>query len=811
MPVKSNTHHYRVYHGPFDVGGNAYYLSRGERSHGLKSNTIVYSPQWFGFPTDIDLKLKPGSDPLKSFRWWTTMFKVALTADILHFNFGGSFLNDFARKRVLSDLPFWKELGIFTFVTFQGCDSRISTFALSNFKINACANCPSQNYCGAEGYNFFKEEVIAQIGRYFNGIFALNPDLMHNIEEARFLPYSNCDIKSWTPPNHDRNHPGPVRVIHAPTWREIKGTAQIITAIEDLKKEGEPVELVLIENIPHDQVRQLYENCDILVDQLFAGWYGGLAVELMSLGKPVMAYIRQDDLKFIPDDMRQDLPIISVDENSLKSELRKLIRNRDQMRKIGNASRLFIERWHNPDFVAKITMAAYQEAVASRSTMTPSKLKRVIIISRKIRKIVSRIIKAWLKSIKHQLRIYFLRLLDKFGKIFLGLNLPIIYAVSFIRLHIFAKPASVWGSTPILTIPLLSTADKLLGFSSMTIVLTTYHITKNFDISLKQLIERTARKAPYLLPYLYKVVFMYCLFRFDVFHYFYDQGFLPREGRFGINKKELIFLRKAGKKVYLYAYGADVRTRSETIALGKYNCCLKCDRVMGNCICDSEENQQKQELYRNYVTARIAMGDMINYVPDATKMHYWPIDTTKIAYCGVKWNGNRPLKILHAPNHPWAKGSWLIEKAVQELENEGVHFELIEVTKMPNQELMELMDEIDIVADQFIIGFYGYTALEALLRGKIVLCFIRNTDDLIDGKNCPIVQTHPEKIKQVLRRLALSSPSELKKIGLRGRQYVEKYHSVSAVANRLGVLYLETASFPARVENRIRRRIERIQ
>ena len=42
-----------------------------------------------------------------------------------------------------------------------------------------------------------------------------------------------------------------------------------------------------------------------------------------------------------------------------------------------------------------------------------------------------------------------------------------------------------------------------------------------------------------------------------------------RDGRFGVSERELRWLRRFGKRVYLYAYGADVRTRKETEALGK--------------------------------------------------------------------------------------------------------------------------------------------------------------------------------------------------------------------------------------------------
>lgn len=52
-----------------------------------------------------------------------------------------------------------------------------------------------------------------------------------------------------------------------------------------------------MENIPHDKVHELYEKTDLAVDELLVGWYGAFAVEMMALGKPVVCYIREEELK----------------------------------------------------------------------------------------------------------------------------------------------------------------------------------------------------------------------------------------------------------------------------------------------------------------------------------------------------------------------------------------------------------------------------------------------------------------------------------------------------------------------------------
>jgi hypothetical protein len=66
----------------------------------------------------------------------------------------------------------------------------------------------------------------------------------------------------------------------------------------------------------NEAARRIYEKADLLVDQLLAGWYGGVAVEFMALGKPVVCYLRESDLRFLPEAMRRQIPIIRAESFS---------------------------------------------------------------------------------------------------------------------------------------------------------------------------------------------------------------------------------------------------------------------------------------------------------------------------------------------------------------------------------------------------------------------------------------------------------------------------------------------------------------
>ena len=73
------------------------------------------------------------------------------------------------------------------------------------------------------------------------------------------------------------------------------------------------------------------------MDQLFAGWYGGVAVEAMALGKPVLAYIRDEDLKFVPSKMASDLPIVRATRHD-QSSLQEVLKCRAQLLELASKS-----------------------------------------------------------------------------------------------------------------------------------------------------------------------------------------------------------------------------------------------------------------------------------------------------------------------------------------------------------------------------------------------------------------------------------------------------------------------------------------
>lgn len=350
----------RVLHAPCLVAGNPGRLAQAERNVGLASWCISADPNPYGYPVDEQGRTIGEGRLGFELQRWRLLLRAVRDFDVVHFNFGRTFFPNTLQL----DLPLLKRSGKAIFMTYQGDDARQGDYCRKHFDITFANRVPEGYYSTASDAE--KRRRIARVARYADGIFALNPDLLHVLPTgARFLPYANVDLDLWRPVRWPHN---PVRaIVHAPTHRAVKGTELILAAVERLRSDGEDFELKLVENMSHSEARQAYERADLAIDQLFAGWYGGFAVEMMALGKPVLSYLRESDFKFLPEGMAADLPVIPVSPHTLYQVLKEWLHAPgEHLQKAGERGRAFVERWHEPRRIAAVLKAHY-EAAALRS------------------------------------------------------------------------------------------------------------------------------------------------------------------------------------------------------------------------------------------------------------------------------------------------------------------------------------------------------------------------------------------------------------------------------------------------------------
>jgi len=358
-------------------------------------------------------------------------------------------------------------------------------------------------------------------------------------------------------------------------------------------------------------------------------------------------------------------------------------------------------------------------------------------------------------------------------------------ASSAMRKWIGRRPKIIWGPVPILTIVSNSQAERELGYHSRTLVYSTYYLLNNFDYNLEKWVRiRMVR------PIVEWWVFLWALVGFDIFHFFFDRGFLNPHGRRGINRLELPLLKMAGKAVIVSAYGGDVRYETKCRMGGEYNCCTDCDQRLRACICDEGLAVGNFKYVSRYADVILSMGDMIEYTPGSKNdVFYWSIDVRKIGFVGVKGRNDAPIVIVHAPNHRQFKGTKHLIGTVEKLKVRGYPVELRLVEGVRNDIAIEIYKEAEIVVEQLLIGWHGYLAVECLALGKPVVAFIRKPDVYLPkGYDCPIVSADPDNLEERLCWL-IENPDVRVELGIRGRRYVEEVFSMESVGKRLDGIY----------------------
>lgn len=341
------------------------------------------------------------------------------------------------------------------------------------------------------------------------------------------------------------------------------------------------------------------------------------------------------------------------------------------------------------------------------------------------------------------------------------------------------------GPEPIINNIYHKKALQLYGYSAETFVLSVFYITNEFDLRADQWL-------PWPLPGRKYIGYLYLILRTLVKYrclYFYFNG-----GIFAFSqwlwRLEPWLYQLAKVKVVVMPYGSDVQEMSRSSNL-LYKHAIGRDYPRHRF--NRKRIAAKIDLWTRHANHIIAGCDWVDY------LYYW--DTLMIAHFSIdleKWQPTHPqppaptgalppLRILHAPNHRTIKGTEFFIRAVEELQAEGVVVELIMLERAPNHKVKEVMETVDVVADQLIIGWFAMFAIEGMALQKPVLCYLRpefidlfTTYGLLTEGELPILNCTPLTVKAVIRDLALNR-AQLPEIGRRSRAFVTKHHSTAAI------------------------------
>lgn len=200
---------------------------------------------------------------------------------------------------------------------------------------------------------------------YVDEFVVQDPEMHSYLSKAKIIP-RGIDLSKYDHVGINENNIRPL-VVHIPSIPEIKGTKIINEAVRQLKNEGLLFDYVSKSRISHEETMELYKKADILVDEIHKGWYGIAALECMSMGKPVMTYIRKD----LVNSLGEPIPVENINPDNVKQKLRQLILDKEMRMNLSQRGRPFVEKHHCIQKVAKNLAELYKD-VHKRPTKQPT-------------------------------------------------------------------------------------------------------------------------------------------------------------------------------------------------------------------------------------------------------------------------------------------------------------------------------------------------------------------------------------------------------------------------------------------------------
>jgi glycosyltransferase involved in cell wall biosynthesis len=337
----------RILHAPKNVAGQAGMISRAQRRLGHTSDVLVFNQNRFNFECDFNVGLDEYRPSFRPFVKLKYFLKVVRKYDVFHFHYGTSLL-----PRNL-DLYFFatigRKLGKRTVMHYWGSDiiqidlaKRFTLIPEATLKQLFPIKDDEKKRERIERTNALVDLSI--VGDFSLLPFSPRSQVVRQAIDYRSIPFVGAGKDD-----------GVVRIVHAPTNRDIKGTSHILKATERLRSEGMSVELVLVEDLPHCEAMEIYKSAEIVVDDVLQGPYGIFAMECMALGKPVLGRIDPSFLHYYP-----ELPIISTNPENLYHNLRHLVLDKERRRALGIEGRSYTERNHDADVIAVQLVSLYE-------------------------------------------------------------------------------------------------------------------------------------------------------------------------------------------------------------------------------------------------------------------------------------------------------------------------------------------------------------------------------------------------------------------------------------------------------------------
>ena len=334
----------RLLFGAVDIGWRIELYSKWIEQHlgdQVEVESFVkHKVSYTQYPTSYTYELQYSDHP--SPVQWTHALLFFLLAlwrfDIFHFLSGETILT---RKAGRIELRLYRLFGKRVVMHFVGTDIRNPEYVVwKDRHLRGIADVADEPPRSAP----WQERLVKDSIDFAHHILVSTPDLLTIVPSARFLPVV-LDLEKFDAECADSvaaltlpEAAGDVTILHAPSNVAMKGTALLEPAAKALRAEDAGVNVILTPeleletgsrySVSRPMLFALYDQADIVVDQLTIGWYGLQSVEALMRGCAVICGIDEGLRDLLPD----GCPILVTDADELPATLRQAV---DQVRSGG--------------------------------------------------------------------------------------------------------------------------------------------------------------------------------------------------------------------------------------------------------------------------------------------------------------------------------------------------------------------------------------------------------------------------------------------------------------------------------------------
>ncbi|MBL0198954.1 MAG: hypothetical protein IPP81_01945 [Chitinophagaceae bacterium] len=234
-------------------------------------------------------------------------------------------------------------------------------------------------------------------------------------------------------------------------------------------------------------------------------------------------------------------------------------------------------------------------------------------------------------------------------------------------------------------------------------------------------------------------------------------------------------LKKKGKKIVCMHVGSDVRHISAFEQ--QYNIDTSTwERYFHT---DALEPKIKRIRYHELY------ADVIYSVPDQAGLYLRNYNHLQLSLSkdrNIKFNipgRNIPL-IVHAPSRSGIKGTDIVNKTVAQLKEDGYDLEYKLIVGLPNEKLLELLTDADILCDELFLHGPGMLSAEAMAAG----CAVATRCLGVHPFQPPVCSVTPENLYEKLK-LLITDIDYRTGLAKTGKKFVEDFNSPIKIAEKI--------------------------